>query len=160
MGSDPKAQPGGIISVLTTIASDFSRMEAETKAQESTDAKNYQEEKKNQEIEKSRRAKEADMKTHEKQRLTEKIVSLERNEKNTKDAKADLQQYQKDLKPACVTGDSTYEERKQARADEIDALKEAQVILADAFNDKEETPAKGGAFAELRRAFLAPVHKL
>merc|ERR1712194_978994 len=110
--SDPKAQPDGIVTVLTTIASDFSRMEAETKAQESTDQKNYQEEMKNQEIEKARRVKEAEMKTHEKERLTEKVTSWEKSEKTAKDAKENLKQYQKDLKPACVEGDSTYDERK------------------------------------------------
>jgi len=157
--SDPKAQPDGIISVLTTIASDFSRMEAETKAQESTDEKNFQEEIKNQEIEKARRAKEADMKGHEKERLSEKIVSWQKSEKNTKDTKETLEQYLKDLKPACVEGDSTYEERKQARTDEIDALKEAQVILADAF-ENNSTKAEG-TFVELEnRAFLAPVRSV
>jgi len=156
--SDPKAQPDGIISVLTTIASDFSRMEAETKAQESTDEKNYQEELSKQEIEKARRSKEADMKGHEKERLSEKIVSWEKSEKNTKDTKESLEQYQKDLQPACVEGDSTYDERKQARTDEIDALKEAQVILADAFNDNS-TNATSSSFVQ-HKAFLAPVSRV
>merc|ERR1719413_293425 len=107
-------------------------MEAETKAQEATDDMNYQEEMKTQEIEKSRRTKEVEMKTQEKQRLTDKIATMEKTQKHTKMEKEAMEQYLKDLEPACVEGDSTYDARKQARTDEIDALKEAQVILADA----------------------------
>merc|ERR1719230_189780 len=47
----------------------------------------------------------------------------------------------KDLQPACVNGDSTYEDRKAARSKEIDALKEAQDILENpekAEQEKEE----------------------
>merc|ERR1719324_2172009 len=35
--ADPKEQPGGIISVLEATAEDFSKMEADTRAQEATD---------------------------------------------------------------------------------------------------------------------------
>merc|ERR1719389_1274333 len=41
--ASPKAQPGGIISVLEAINSDFSKMEAETKSQEQVDQKEYEE---------------------------------------------------------------------------------------------------------------------
>ena len=44
-----------------------------------------------------------------------------------------MEQYLKDLEPACGTGDSSYDDRKQARADEIEALRKAQAILQDAF---------------------------
>merc|ERR1712154_103403 len=60
--SDPKAQPDGILTVLKKVSADFAKMEADTKAQESTDENEYQEEMKSTEIEKARRAKEAEMK--------------------------------------------------------------------------------------------------
>jgi len=152
--ADPK-NPGGVITVLETIASDFATMEAETKAQEATDETNYQEEMKTQEIEKARRTKEVEMKTQEQQRLNDKIASLEKNEKRVKEEKEALDQYLKDLEPACVEGDSTYEDRKKARDDEIEALKEAQVILADPGNTTNATDSGasgGGAFlAQIRR---------
>merc|ERR1719210_116517 len=59
---DPKNQPDGILAVLKQVSADFAKMEAETKAQESTDENAYQEEMKTTKIEKSRRAKEAEMK--------------------------------------------------------------------------------------------------
>jgi len=46
------------------------------------------------------------------------------------------EQYLTDLKPACVNGDSSYEDRKAARTKEIGALQKAQVILEDAFKEK------------------------
>merc|ERR1712151_257029 len=91
----------------------------------------YQEEMKSTEIEKSRRAKEAEMKEQEKKRLLDQVDSWEKSLKHTWDELEAVKQYQKDLKPACVDGDSTYEDRKKARTEEIDALKKAQVILAD-----------------------------
>jgi len=133
--ADPKQQPEGIITVLEKVSSDFSQMEADTKAQEVTDEKNYQEEMKTSKIEKARREKESEMKTQEKHRVSDKIASLEKSKKHTKEELGAVEQYLKDLSPACLEGDSTYEDRKSARVAEIEALKEAQVILADA-NDK------------------------
>merc|ERR1740138_144449 len=43
-------------------------------------------------------------------------------------------QYWADLQKACVDGDSTYAERKAARTQETEALREAQKILEEAFD--------------------------
>ena len=63
--------------------------------------------------------------------------------KHTSDELEAVEQYMKDLGPACIEGDSTYEDRKKARSAEIDALKEAQVILADYKKGKKD---EGSAF--------------
>merc|ERR1719412_3132619 len=144
--SDPKAQPDGILTVLKKVSADFAKMEADTKAQESTDENEFQEEIKSSQIEKSRRAKEAEMKEQEKKRMLDQMDSWEKSLKHTSDELEAVKQYEKDLKPACVDGDSTYEDRKKARTAEIDALKKAQVILADYKKEK-----KDGA------AFLSPI---
>merc|ERR1719412_1489627 len=144
--SDPKEQPGGILTVLKKVSADFAKMEADTKAQESTDENEYQEEMKTSEIEKARRAKESEMKEQEKKRMLDQVDSWEKSLKHTSDELEAVEQYMKDLKPACVDGDSTYEDRKKARTAEIDALKKAQVILADYKKEK-----KDGA------AFLSPI---
>jgi len=60
------------------------------------------------------------------------IVALEVDEH------AAVVQYLKDLEHGCVDGDSTYEDRKAARAKEIEALGKAQIILRDAFKDAEK----------------------
>jgi chromosome segregation ATPase len=150
--SDPNEQPSGIVSVLKEISSDFARMEADTRAQEETDQKEFEGEMKDCAIEKAKRTKESEMKTQEKKRLGDKIEEMSKQRKHISDELEAVIQYLKDLRPACVEGDSTYEDRKAARAAEIGALKEAQGILADAFNEHgAASPAASPAAAFLAR---------
>jgi len=143
--TDPK-QPDGIITVLERISSDFSQMEADTKSQEEIDQKNYQEETKEAGIELARLRKKIEMKGQEKHRLLDRIAAFEKSKKHTTAQLEAVEQYLKDLAPACLEGDSTYEDRKAARSAEISALKEAQVILADAFKNTTE-----GSLVAIRR---------
>jgi len=131
--SDPQSQPGGIISVLETTSEDFSKMAADTKAQEASDQKTFEDDMQEHDIEKAKRSKEEEMKTNEKKRLVEKLGAMTKTRKHVSDEHEATEQYQKDLQPACVEGDSTYEERKEARSNEIEALHRAQDILAEAF---------------------------
>jgi hypothetical protein len=147
--ADPAKQPGGILTVLKATSADFSKMEAETRAQEETDEREYEEDMKRSEIEKARRLKESDMKSAEKKRLLDKVASHSKVRKQTASDLESVNQYVADLQHACVDGDSTYEDRKAARAKEIDALHEAQGILAQAF--AAPAPAPSAA------AFLAPL---
>lgn len=151
--ADPAAQPGGVVAILKQISADFARMEADTMAQEEVDQKAYEEEKKSSEIEKARRSKEAEMKSSEKARVLDKVSSEEKALKHVSEELASVEQYLKDLGPACVEGDSTYAERKAARAAELSALKEAQVILAEAFEEKA-----GAVSAVLASAMPAQIH--
>jgi len=66
--ADPKKPKSGVINVLKAVASDFATMEADTRAQEETDQKAYDEEMSSSEIEKARRAKENEMKSQEKKK--------------------------------------------------------------------------------------------
>merc|ERR1712048_1247335 len=52
--ADPKAQPDGIIEMLKGVSSEFSKMEADTNAQEETDQKEFEEDMKLCKIEKAR----------------------------------------------------------------------------------------------------------
>jgi len=143
--ADPAQQPGGVVTILKTISADFAKMEADTKAQEEVDQRAYDEEVKSCKIEKSRRSKQAEMKGQERARVLNKVASQEKSLKHIQDELSTVEQYLKDLAPACVEGDSTYEERKAARDAELSSLKEAQVILADAFKQApgaEPAPAK------------------
>jgi hypothetical protein len=144
--ADPKKADTGILAILEKIAADFSTMEAETKAQEVEDQKEYDEQMKAHQIEKARRQQESDMKLQEKKRKNSKVESLTSQKKHTSDELEAVQQYSKDLQPACVDGDSTYEDRKAARDKEIKALKDAQVMLQEAFNEK-----KAASFLAVRR---------
>jgi chromosome segregation ATPase len=153
--SDPENQPDGIVSMLKTIAADFNKMEADTRATEAMDQKAYEEDMKDSKIEKAERQKEADMKEAEKKRQLEKIEEHEKQKKHVSDELYQVEIYQKDLEPACIEGDSTYEDRKAARDAEIAAIKEAQVILEQAFDD-DSAPAPAPAFVQLSETKQMP----
>jgi len=136
--SDPQGQPGGIISVLEKTSEDFSEMSADTKAQEASDQKTFDDDMQENDIEKAKRSKEAEMKENEKKRLVEKLDAFSKTHKHVSDEHEATEQYQKDLQPACVEGDSTYEDRKDARTQEIEALHRSQDILAEAFKNTPE----------------------
>jgi len=146
--SDPDKASTGIITILERTSEDFAKMEADTRAQEASDQDTYDTDMQTHSIEKAKRSKEAEMKANEKKRLVDKINSLSKTKKHVSDELEATEQYMKDLQPACVDGDSTYEDRKAARTKEVDALHKAQDILAEAFKE-------GGAFLQrkpIRRA--------
>merc|ERR1712151_1444908 len=124
--ADPSHQPDGILSILQSIMADFANMESRTLAQEESDQHAYEEDMKACKIEKARSAKEAEMKTQEKGHLVDKVTAMQASMKGVTKEKEAAVQYKKDLSSACVDGSSTFEERKAARADEIQALQEAQ----------------------------------
>merc|ERR1719337_582968 len=111
-------------------------MEVDTKAQEATDQKEYAQQMSESKIEKATRAKEAEMKEQEKKRLVDKLESLKKTRKHVSGELEAVKQYYEDLKPACMDGDSSYEERKASRDKEIEALRQAEDIFAKAFDDK------------------------
>lgn len=147
---DPNKKETGILAILQACSGDFAKTEAETRANEMEDKTAYDEDMQSSDIEKARRSKETEMKTQEKQVLNDKVNMMMKLRQKVNTQLEAVEQYLKDLKPACVDGDSTYEDRKKARADEIEALKKAQGILKDAF--KEE-------FIQRPRAFLTPIHR-
>merc|ERR1719171_849046 len=108
--ADPKSQPSGIISVLEKVMEDFSKMEAETKSQEASDQKEYEQAMSDNDIEMARRSKETEMKSDEKKRRADKIAELTSQKKDTNAELEKTEQYLKDLQPACVSGDSSYED--------------------------------------------------
>jgi len=146
--TDP-TKPSGIITVLQETASKFETMEADTKAQEEADQKAYDDLMSTNDIEKARRQQEVEEKTQEKQRLTANIASMTDMKKHVSTELGSVQQYLKDLEPACVNGDSTYADRKAARDQEITALKDVQGILQSAF--EVGAPAPAPVFLQVRR---------
>mmetsp|Transcript_13518 Transcript_13518/g.33930 ORF Transcript_13518/g.33930 Transcript_13518/m.33930 type:complete len:736 (+) Transcript_13518:81-2288(+) len=127
------AEPEGIIAVLEQVSADFAQMESDTAAQEASDKEAYDEDMKNCDVERARRGKESEVKGQERQRLLEKQKDYELERKRANSELEATEQYLRDLQPACVTGDSTYVDRKAARAKEVEALKEAQGLLQNAF---------------------------
>lgn len=148
--TDPAQEDAGIITVLKRTASDFARMESDTVAQEQTDQDNYETDMNACSIEKARRTKESEEKTAEQKRQIEKSKSWQATRKHVESELEATEQYLSDLNPACVDGDSTYEDRKAARDKEIEALHQAQGILEDAFKEKDDKASAGKFF--LRRS--------
>merc|ERR1719162_1928296 len=81
--SDPDKQPGGIISVLETVMSDFAEMMSKTKSQEAVDQKEYDQSMSDNDIEMARREQENQMKSDEKKRRTDEIALLQSQKKDT-----------------------------------------------------------------------------
>merc|ERR1719146_572514 len=95
--------------------------------------KAFQEDMTNSEMAKAEKNKDAEMKTMRKNALMQKVEGMNADKGHlTKELEA-VTQYLKDLEPACVSGDSSYADRKAARADEMNALRKAQSILEEAF---------------------------
>lgn len=156
--ADPKNQPAGIISVLEQVQSDFAKMEADTRAQENEDQKLFEDQMKAFAIEKADRSKESELKSQDRMRLSDKLSTMKGKRKQVAGELEAVEQYYHDLGPACYHGDSTYEDRKSARAAEVTALKEAKGFLAGAFDDAG-SPAPGAAalvaLVRPRRTFMA-----
>merc|ERR1719409_2027911 len=120
--ADPDKKNGGIISILESVLCDFEKMEAETKSQEAQDQSEFEQTMKDNEIEKAERTQESKMKTAEKARRVDKIAELSGTKKNTEGELEKTNQYFEDLKPACMDGDSSYDDRKAARTKKIAEL--------------------------------------
>jgi hypothetical protein len=156
--ADPAAQPGGIITVMEKIGADFAEMEADTRAQEAEDQKAFDEELSAQAIMKAERTQESKSKSQERGRVTAKLTELKDKNKHVAGELYAVEQYWKDLGPACYEGDSTYEERKAARASEIEGLKQAEGILATAFDKPSEEATEFHAQKKQGGQFLVKKH--
>jgi len=131
--TDPNAEGSGVLAILGECGSNFATMEADASSQEETDQKAFDEDMTSSSMDKAEKQKSADMKTAKKTALEQKLSGMNTDKGHlTKELEA-AETYLSDLKPACVSGDSTYSERKAARGDEIEALRKAQTILEEAF---------------------------
>merc|ERR1719191_2674119 len=134
--TDPKSGADGVLTLLDETMQKFSQMEADAKVSDETDQKNYEGDMQAKKIELEETKQDTSMKTTKKDSLQEKTEGLAAQLKHTTSEFDAVVQYLKDLQPACGEGDSSYEDRKKARADEITALRKAQTILEDAFRAK------------------------
>merc|ERR1719460_3025602 len=114
-----------VIGLLEDCAADFASMESQAQADETTQESEYEQDITDYSIDKAQEQKDSQMMSSKKDRLSDKLQSKEL---------AATSQYWADLQKACVDGDSTYAERKAARTQETEALREAQKILEEAFD--------------------------
>merc|ERR1719181_720206 len=100
-----------VIVMLENCATDFAKMESQARADETAHQDEFD--------------------TFLTQAQMDKVESLDHTTKELEGTS----QYRKDLEHACEDGDSSYADRKDARASEITALREAQGILDKAFEE-------------------------
>merc|ERR1719240_1153934 len=134
--SDPNNGADGVLTILDGCLQKFSTMEADAKVQDETDQTNYDKDMQAKKIELAETAQDTQMKTNKQQSLQEKMEGNQGQLKHVSGELDAVKTYLKDLKPACGEGDSSYEDRKKARSDEITALRKAQTILEEAFRAK------------------------
>lgn len=149
--SKPENQPGGIMTVLATVSEHFSKMVADTKAQDAQDEETFKDESSKNVIETARLKQEVEMMTQQKRTLNNEVASTSGTRKNVQKALDTTKQYETDLQPACVEGDSSYDDRKAARNEEIEALRQAEAFLKTAFDEVPEKNATETTFLQIRR---------
>merc|ERR1719433_2215873 len=124
-----QSENGGVVGMLEVIESDFSRLEADTKASEATSQKEYDEFMTDSKVDKEQKSTDIEHKTAEKQDETQALqVARADLEGTQKELEASLAYFDK-LKPSCVEVGVSYDDRVARRKDEIASLQEALKIL-------------------------------
>merc|ERR1719201_2046120 len=129
----------GVIGMLTNIATDFASMEAKARSDETSQQDNYDKEMTATKIDISEKQSDSQQKEARLGRMQEKLTGKTNDKEHNSNELRATNKYETDLQKACVDGDSTYEERKAARTQEIDALGDAQKILESAFEEQADT---------------------
>jgi len=131
--ADPEAGGEGVLTILGGCMDKFSKMEADAKVADETDQKNFDADMADTKTNMEERRMDSEMKESKKAALQDKLEGMVTELKHTSSEFDAVRQYLKDLEPACGAGDSSFEDRKEARTNEIEALKKAQTILEEAF---------------------------
>jgi hypothetical protein len=126
-----------VIGMLEKVATDFAEMESQARADETEQQDEFDAWLTATHMDKAEKTKDTDMKNSRKGRYEDKKSGQEESLEHTTKELESTEQYEQDLQKACVDGDSSYAARKDARTQEISALREAQDILEKAFTEEE-----------------------
>jgi len=125
-----QGENGGVVGMLEVIESDFARLESDTKADEASAQKEYDEFMTTSEVDKAAKNTDIEHKTATKQDDEQSLVTKKQDLEGTqKELDAALAYFDK-LKPSCVDADVSYEDRVERRKEEIESLQEALKILS------------------------------
>jgi len=124
-----QSENGGVLGMLEVIASDFARLETDTKAAEAEAQSAFDKFSSESAVNRAANAKDVEhkttKKTNQESALTAKKADLEGTQKELDAALA----YYDKLKPSCVDAGVSYEDRVARRKEEIESLQEALRIL-------------------------------
>mmetsp|Transcript_18426 Transcript_18426/g.33005 ORF Transcript_18426/g.33005 Transcript_18426/m.33005 type:complete len:123 (+) Transcript_18426:2-370(+) len=115
--------------MLEVIESDFARLESDTKADEATAQKTYDEFMTESKVDKAAKSTDMEHKTAKKQDQSQALTTKTADREGTqKELDAALAYYDK-LKPSCIDAGVSYDDRVSRRKEEIESLQEALRIL-------------------------------
>ena len=120
---------GGVVGMLEVIESDFARLEADTKAAESSAAKEHEEFMDDSSSDKASKATDIEHKTAKKQDESQALQTAEEDLAGTQEELDAALEYFDKLKPSCVDAGVSYEDRVARRKEEIESLQQALEIL-------------------------------
>jgi len=136
-GQDGKGPGEAIIKVLEECSADFAQMEAETKSQETAEEADFDKELTDGKKEKARIETEKSSKEEEEARLTEKIREMSEKQKMTDRSVSLLTKYSEDLSQKCDK--AAYEARTGERKKSVAELEKSKVMLKDALKETAES---------------------
>mmetsp|Transcript_19101 Transcript_19101/g.42235 ORF Transcript_19101/g.42235 Transcript_19101/m.42235 type:complete len:662 (-) Transcript_19101:48-2033(-) len=124
-----QSESTGVIGMLEVIQSDFTRLEADTKASEAAASDEFKEFESDSQVDKASKNVQIDNMEQERETKREELTQAKKSLDSTqKELSAALEYYDK-LKPSCVSAGVDYQERTEMRAKEIQSLKETLKIL-------------------------------
>jgi len=119
----------GIIGLLEVCESDFSKALTEMNAAEQTAIAAYEQESKENEIEKTTKTQDVKYKTKESTDLDKSNAELGSDKSNVETELSAVNEYLSKIEEECIAKPETYAERKARREAEINGLKEALSVL-------------------------------
>lgn len=143
--ADPNNGDSAVLKLLEATEDKFAEMEATARAQDQVDQKNFDADMQAKKIDLAETETDTTMKTEKSNMLQEKMEGMAEAKKHMARELSAVDAYLKDLETPCSMGDDSYEDRKQARKDELEALREAQTILTNTqkeMADKKEQRKK------------------
>jgi len=120
---------GGVMAMLDVIASDFSNLEADTKANEASAQKTYEDFMVDSKSTKATKSKKIEMNGADKAAAEVKLSEDTKDMKGTQDELLAADRYYEKLVPQCIDQGQSFEERTASREAEIASLKQALEIL-------------------------------
>merc|ERR1719240_1982395 len=121
---------GGVLAMLDVIMSDFTNLEADTKAAEFKSQETYETFMTESKKSKAVKMKKIDMDENDKAAAEVKLQEDTKDLKGTQDELLAADRYYEKLVPQCIDQGMTWEERVAARESEINSLKQALKILS------------------------------